>query len=542
MGAWVVLGCGDPAPPPPTGALVLRFDHVIDDQSIEVGTEYTTRYGQTVTFDDVRYWVTNVSLLEGDTVVAVPQSFYLVELTGDHVRTDVEVRAPLGTYDTVVFHIGVDPPHNRSLDEAEGELSAGIEMDWGWDTGYKFFRTDGRFVEQGLSGMFTIHTGNDVLYKELTVVLPEPIEITEALPVELSMVAEIDRLFAGIELSENAEILGGTVDSLAGKAAGNYSRMFSLVTPDGNVPIPATSPNLDAGDDDPTTTPTDSTPPKLTKPVLELPGVLACDDVPGRPPEAARACFTPFLLGTGDYVEAGFHTFVTTAAADVRAAAPGIVTDITYASHSDVTHSDLYQLSIRAAEDSAFWVDYRNIKNLRVAEGDVIEAGAIVGSAGDYFDADFGAVSLGVHRRQEVFQRLCPTTFESDAVAASTAEALDASNAAWPELRHDAACEAPALLCVGTSCEDAADFVAVGGDVDSGRRIYAAECASCHGAEGQGVSGPPVCSGPSCPCESCTDEATLTARISLDMPPDSPCTGICADDVAAFILHTLAAP
>jgi hypothetical protein len=522
----------------------LRFDHQIANTSIEIGTEHTTRYGQQITFDDVRYWVTNVWLLDGEEAkVEVPASYYLVELTPQRTRTDVEVPVPVGSYETLVFHIGVDPPHNRSLDLAEGELSAGIEMDWDWDTGYKFFRTDGTFVEQGTAGMFSLHTGNDVLYKELTAELPEPIEITEDVPVDVSFVAEIDRLFAGIELSETNQILGGTIDSPAGKAAGNYGRMYSLVTPDGLVPLSATSPNVDTGSGGPMTIPTDSTPPELTAAVIELPDGLRCDPVPGRPADQVRACFTPFLLGTGsDYVDAGFQTFVTDNGAEVRAAAAGIVTEIAYTAHSDVTHSDLYQLSVRAGEDSAFWVDYRNVKELRVAEGDTVQAGDVLGTTGDLFDAAFGAVSLGLHRQQEVVQRLCPTQFQSAGVREATAAALQASNAAWPELQHSSVCEVPSLLCIGMRCEVPDDFVAVGGDVDAGRRIYATDCAGCHGTEGQGISGPELCFGASCTCDGCIDHDTLAARIAVDMPPDAPCTGACADNVTAFILSAFTVP
>ncbi|MEZ4450854.1 MAG: hypothetical protein R3B09_15345 [Nannocystaceae bacterium] len=47
--------------------------------------------------------------------------------------------------------------------------------------------------------------------------------------------------------SKGSEIQGGTVGSLAGKIAGNYSRMFSLVIDDGLSPLTATSPNIDDG-------------------------------------------------------------------------------------------------------------------------------------------------------------------------------------------------------------------------------------------------------------------------------------------------------
>ncbi|MEZ4450852.1 MAG: hypothetical protein R3B09_15335 [Nannocystaceae bacterium] len=151
-------------------------------------------------------------------------------------------------------------------------------------------------------------------------------------------------------------------------------------------------------------------------------------------------------------------------------------------------------------------------------------------------------MSLGVRRHQELVQRLCPDRYATAAVVDGAAAALAASNAAWPDLVHDTTCASPSIVCVNKSCEGPADFVVAGGDVDGGRRIYGTQCAGCHGAEGQGVSAPALCSGPACTCVACTDHATLAARIAVDMPPDESCTGLCADDVAAFILHDFAAP
>ncbi|MEZ4450853.1 MAG: hypothetical protein R3B09_15340 [Nannocystaceae bacterium] len=82
--------------------------------------------------------------------------------------------------------------------------------------------------------------------------------------------------------------------------------------------------------------------------MIDPPGALACGPVPNRPPADDRACFTPFLLGAGaDPLDAGLYTFVTANGAPVRAPTAGIIADVVYVAHSDLTHSDLYNLSIR---------------------------------------------------------------------------------------------------------------------------------------------------------------------------------------------------
>jgi Peptidase family M23 len=533
-----------PEPPQPVTSLTLRFSHVIDGKPIQIGQTYTTRYGQQVTFDHLRYWVSNVVVLHEGQKTAVPGSYYLVEQTPEHDKLSLTLHGiPAGSYDTLVFHLGVDPPHNAGSAPAEGELAPGLGMDWTPAPGYQFFTTEGRFQQQELTGKFSFHTGTDVLYKELTAALPSPVVLAVDKDVEIAVEAEVDRIFAGVQLATEATITGGTVDSPAAKVAGNYSRMFRLVTGDTRLPLTATSPNID-GPIDTGPTPTDSTPPLLSVPILDLTGSLFCAQVPARPKEEERACVTPFQLlpQSGAPFDAGLLTFVTKNGEAVHASAPGVVTDITYLEHSMLTHSDLFSISVRSSPDSAYWMEYRNLKNLEVAEGDTVKAGQILARAGDYFDASVGLVAFGVRRQQELTQRLCPTRFTTPEVESLYRAGLDTSNPAWPAYAHDDLCSGASLLCTGGQCEVPADFEASDGDIDEGRRIYKEGCALCHGSKGEGGVAVKLCSGPSCKCTSCTSHPTLAARIGKDMPPEGYCDPKCAADVAAFILHEFAAP
>ncbi len=533
-----------PAPPPPVTTLTLQFSHVIDGEPIHVGQAYPTRYGQQVTFDHLRYWVTNVSLAHDGKKLAVPGSYHLVEQTPEHDRLSLTLHGiPAGSYDTLVFHLGVDPPHNGGPALAEGELAPGLGMDWSPEPGYQFFNAEGHFTQQDLTGKFSFHTGMDVLYKQLTVELPTPVVLAPDEEVTIAVEAEVDRIFSGVQLATESTIVGGTVDSPAAKVAGNYSRMFRLVTDGTRIPITATSPNID-GPIDTGPIPTNSTPPLLSMPVLDPKSSLFCAQVPARPKEEERACVTPFQLlpQSGATYDAGLLTFVTKNGEPVFASAPGVVSDITYLDHSMLTHSDLFTISVRASADSAYWMEYRNLKNLQVAEGDSVEAGQILGKAGDYFDASVGLVAFGVRRRQELSQRLCPTRFTTPEVETLYRAGLDTSNPAWPPYAHDDLCSSTSLLCTGGKCEVPADFVAAKGDIDEGRRIYKEGCALCHGTKGEGGVAAKLCYGPSCKCTSCVDHPTLAARIGKDMPPEGHCDARCSADVAAFILHEFAAP
>jgi hypothetical protein len=230
----VAAGCTNE---PSGGDLVLRFEHRMDEAAMRLGERYETSHGQTVAFDHVRYWVSNV-VLEGDETFEVPDSYYLVEQTPDDERLEVTVPAAEGRYDTLVFHIGVDPGPNASLDLMAGDLRPGIGMDWDWDTGYKFFRTEGSFEEGDTEGRFSFHTGNDDLYRRLSVDLPLEVVLDESQGVTVH--ADLERVFAELELAEQSTVLGGP---LAEQITENLAGMFSVETPSGMVPMTASAPS-----------------------------------------------------------------------------------------------------------------------------------------------------------------------------------------------------------------------------------------------------------------------------------------------------------
>jgi mono/diheme cytochrome c family protein len=522
------------------GTLVLSFEHRFGAEPLALETTYSTRYGQEVSFDQLRYWVSNISLARGDGALhEVPDSYYLVEQTAGGERLQLDVSGiPAGSYDRLTFHLGVDPASNARLDVTAGELERGIGMDWSAGPGYIFFRAAGEFAERGTTGRFVMQTGHDVLYKRLTARLSVPLDIVDGARTGVRVQADLNGVFAALELSEASDILGGAVDSMAGKVAGNYARMFSLETFAERVAMEASSPNVGihgggvAGN---------GTPPVLTEPIVDLEAGLFCSEVPARPAAEVRACFSPFVLGEGDdYRDAGLFSLVMPNDAPVFAASPGSVAEVRSLGHSLLTHAELFMIAIRPSSDSAFWIEYANLKNLVVEEGEGVIAGQLLGGAGDYFDASVGVVSLGVKRQQELVQRLCPTRYMAAELTAEYEAALAASHAAWPAISHDGLCETASLVCKdGADCASPADFEAAAGDVDEGRRIYASSCASCHGAAGEGNIGPRLCSGPGCPCVDCVDHATLARRTEQDMPPEGHCNAQCAADVAAFILREL---
>ena len=240
---------------PERAELTLQFDHRVQGVAMRLGDTYETPFGQSVAFDHVRYWVSNVELYAAGEPHAVPDAYYLVEQTSDGDRLGVRLRVPEGSYEALVFHIGVDPGPNASLDLMAGDLRPGIGMDWDWDTGYKFFRTEGTFVQGDADGRFVFHTGSDALYRRLEAQLGQPLELVVAEPSALTVQADLERLFTDLDLAVQSNVLGGPAGSPAERITDNYAGMFSIVVGERSVPMEASRPTALARDEEATREP-----------------------------------------------------------------------------------------------------------------------------------------------------------------------------------------------------------------------------------------------------------------------------------------------
>ncbi len=214
----------------PGPRLSIEINHVFDGAPLALGTDYETADGVAVQINKVRYWISNVQLNRADgTKHAVPASYYLLEQTQDKLRNEIVVGGiPVGEYTGLTLAIGVDEGHNHSTDLFEGELSTALNMDWGWNSGFIFFKIEGDYEDNGSMAPFIAHVGNDVLYREVTMTFDTPISIDEERDGSVQVTADVQRIFDGWDVVAVPDIIGGAVDSPAGNVATNYAQWFSL--------------------------------------------------------------------------------------------------------------------------------------------------------------------------------------------------------------------------------------------------------------------------------------------------------------------------
>ncbi|MBL1410027.1 MbnP family protein [Sphingobacterium faecale] len=214
---------------PEKSVVNLTFNHQINNTTLELGKNYTDDAGNTYAFDEIRYWVSNVTLIKptGE-AVAIPNSYYLVEKrealyfhgvnasnSEAHVapaktRESVLIgNVPTGEYSKIKFAIGVDPTYNDNFAITAGELNINQMSQvasWAWNTSYIFFRTKGTFLPKGGTIAdalnFVTETGGNNLYREVELTLPSKISATAGSTNEISLSVNVLSTLKGLNVAE----------------------------------------------------------------------------------------------------------------------------------------------------------------------------------------------------------------------------------------------------------------------------------------------------------------------------------------------------
>ena len=174
--------------------LVLAFDHRVAGKPLVLEEALETTLGKAA-IKTLRYWVTNITLRSSLGDVALPGSYYLIEQTKTETRTQITLHdVPPGEYTGLQFSIGVEPEKNHHLDQFDGELQAGISIDWAWKTGFIFFKMEGTLG----SKKFVYHVGEDENFKTLTLELPAPLSMLQDQESTLTVQAALENAFEGV--------------------------------------------------------------------------------------------------------------------------------------------------------------------------------------------------------------------------------------------------------------------------------------------------------------------------------------------------------
>lgn len=217
--------------------LTLKFTPVKGDTTINFYSNFKTSSGVRFNLSMFRYYVSNIKLVKNDgSEYAVANKYLLVTPnTEDYSLGDV----PAGDYKGIKFSIGVDSITNHKdptlYPNTHPLAIQSPAIHWSWNSGYIFMMIEGTCDTTAAQndvltyGQFShgllFHIGMDKLYRQVS--LYKSFSISNAAQ-SISIKADIDKLFTGIDLkTDNTTHTMGNMP-LAEKAANNIPTMFSI--------------------------------------------------------------------------------------------------------------------------------------------------------------------------------------------------------------------------------------------------------------------------------------------------------------------------
>lgn len=215
------------------GGLSLRFNNLMNGDSLQYDIPYANRSGEDFTVSRFKYYISNIALVDTAGVLhKIPDTYFLID-QGKSSSLSLDLKVSEGRYRAVQFLAGVDSIRNVSGAQT-GALDPTMDMFWTWSTGYIMAKLEGRSsFSTAPDNRIEYHIGgfkspNSALR---TVTLPfgqsHPVEKGRTLVVRIG--AELLDWFDGVNdltIAERPVIMSPGLP--ASQFADNYASMFFI--------------------------------------------------------------------------------------------------------------------------------------------------------------------------------------------------------------------------------------------------------------------------------------------------------------------------
>lgn len=151
----------EPTPAAPTsGTLKLEFEHMFDTVEFNLNQGYKTNNGDSVKFNILKYYISNVVITKDDNTTFVESnSYHLIDASNLSSTILSIANVPVGSYKGLSFTLGVDSARNNSGAQT-GDLDPAKGMFWTWSSGYIMFKLEGTSPQSGsATKALTYHVG-----------------------------------------------------------------------------------------------------------------------------------------------------------------------------------------------------------------------------------------------------------------------------------------------------------------------------------------------------------------------------------------------
>lgn len=215
----------------PTGKVMMHLHSYIEDEEIDLyNIPYSTHDGRAISMKIAQFYISDVELIKLDgSVYKVPNTRILKKLESD---TYIVGDAPVGNYKSVRFKVGI-PPTGNQIDFSQTADSAMWFSKTKADEGYIFLNAQGSIDTSadysGTFAPFVYKIGTNVNYKQVE--MPDKdFTVVAGEIYYVHLIADFNRLFNGIKISDNANLfvktIGDNASALAQKILNNISSLF----------------------------------------------------------------------------------------------------------------------------------------------------------------------------------------------------------------------------------------------------------------------------------------------------------------------------
>lgn len=228
---------------PKNTTVTLKFNNVFGNENLEFKKEYTTAFGERLTFSTLNYFISNIKFTKknGSEYVVPQDSCYFLVKHPDSLSHIIQLtNIPKGKYKSVTFTIGVDSVRNTlPVTQRTNALDVGAAargMYWVWNSGYIFFKLEGRTISNidSLQKRFQYHIGgyggfdsqtiNNIKVKTLDL---NEITVSKKRHPLINVQVDIAKFFDNttpIKVAEHRSVMWG---DLSVKIADNYFTIFN---------------------------------------------------------------------------------------------------------------------------------------------------------------------------------------------------------------------------------------------------------------------------------------------------------------------------
>jgi hypothetical protein len=155
-----------------SGTAAIHVENVVGTEALQLGVmQYKNASADSFQVDLLKYYISNFEWIRDDGTSYKSRNYQLINASNVSSLDFQLDQIPNGTYTGLKFYLGVDSLSNHTLTNSAA-LDASSGMIWNWNTGYIFFKHEGKYVDStGVHQPLLFHFGTDRALAEVTLPL-----------------------------------------------------------------------------------------------------------------------------------------------------------------------------------------------------------------------------------------------------------------------------------------------------------------------------------------------------------------------------------